>query len=563
MSQRDIDTRVGVDEQHALSRWRTARMRRSRTAAHRASLFAFIAGIINLASAALPAERGRLDAVSTFFPGGAVSTATIVSVAAGLGLLLLSGGLRRRSRIAWIVTVALLLGSCIAHYVKGLDIEEAVIEAFFAGYLAGKRRDFTARTTSRQHFSVLWPGLVVLIATFLYAMVGLTVPQIATGDSALGAGERIMATWQMAIGAGLDADIAHRFGRYFAPSVAVMFYLGVTFVIWRALRPIVVARSEYVPISSAQARASSDSLAWFATRDDRYVVRSDEQAVAYGSFGSVALAAGDPFGDPEHWEKAIEAFLSHARRCGQVPAVMGCGERAAAGYRDAGMIVVYMGDEAVLDLQNFTLDGGARKIARQSWNRAKRAGFTATLHRARDLTPEEVVKLNALSVSWRGDAAERGYSMTLGRLFDSRDGDAVFAIARNETGDPVGFIHFVPWGVDGVSLDVMRRAATAPAILNDFLIVECARGLPALGVTRMSLNFSFLRAVVADELETKSVVVMRWLLRRLSRRFQIESLYRFNKKFDPVWQPRYFALETAEDAPRVMFTALRAEGLIS
>ena len=55
----------------------------------------------------------------------------------------------------------------------------------------------------------------------------------------------------------------------------------------------------------------------------------------------------------------------------------------------------------------------------------------------------------------------------------------------------------------------------------------------------------------------------RWGLRQLTRRFPIETLYRFNRKFGPGWQPRYLACEAAEDLPSVAVAALRAEGLLT
>jgi len=128
-----------------------------------------------------------------------------------------------------------------------------------------------------------------------------------------------------------------------------------------------------------------------------------------------------------------------------------------------------------------------------------------------------------------------------------------------------GFLDFVPWGPDGASLNVMRRDRLAPSWLNDFLVVEAARRLPEYGVRRISLNFSFLRTVLAAGAEpgvAGRLRVARWVLRRLSGPFQIESLYRFNRKFCPDWQPRYLAVEAPEELPQVALAVLRAEGLL-
>jgi lysyl-tRNA synthetase class 2 len=246
--------------------------------------------------------------------------------------------------------------------------------------------------------------------------------------------------------------------------------------------------------------------------------------------------------------------------------VMGCGTDAARVYEHAGLLAVYLGDEAVLDLDGFSLAGRAVRTARQSWHRAKRAGFTCQVWQVGDLDPATTAALRALSRRWRGDAAERGFSMALGRLFDPRDQHAYVVAACDGTGRLRGFLHFVPWGSDGASLDVMRRDRQAPAILNDFLVVEAARRLPELGVRRLSLNFSFLRGVLAAGAEPAAPLglrLQRWTLRRLSRRFQIQTLYRFNKKFAPSWVPRYLAVEAVEDLPRVALGALRLEGLFA
>jgi phosphatidylglycerol lysyltransferase-like protein len=111
-----------------------------------------------------------------------------------------------------------------------------------------------------------------------------------------------------------------------------------------------------------------------------------------------------------------------------------------------------------------------------------------------------------------------------------------------------------------------HRDRHAPAFLTDFLVVEAAMRLRELGLRRLSLNSSFLRVVLAVGGEPTAPLglrLQRWTLRRLSSRFQIETLYRFNKKFSPTWLPRYLAVEAIEDLPRVVLSALRLEGLLA
>jgi lysylphosphatidylglycerol synthetase-like protein (DUF2156 family) len=65
-----------------------------------------------------------------------------------------------------------------------------------------------------------------------------------------------------------------------------------------------------------------------------------------------------------------------------------------------------------------------------------------------------------------------------------------------------------------------------------------------------------MRAVLAGEAGTK---VERWVLRRMSDSMQIESLWRFNAKFDPEWLPRFVVWDSAEQSLAAALAIARAE----
>ena len=57
---------------------------------------------------------------------------------------------------------------------------------------------------------------------------------------------------------------------------------------------------------------------------------------------------------------------------------------------------------------------------------------------------------------WRDGAVERGFSMALGRFGDPATPAASWC-PPDPDGALRGLLHFVPWGGDGLSLDLMRR----------------------------------------------------------------------------------------------------------
>jgi lysyl-tRNA synthetase class 2 len=201
---------------------------------------------------------------------------------------------------------------------------------------------------------------------------------------------------------------------------------------------------------------------------------------------------------------------------------------------------------------------------RQMAGRVSKKGYTAEVRRVADIPRHEIVRLVRQADSWRGNPTERGFSMALGRIGGRDDGQCVIATAT-ENGVLRALLHFVPWGSDGLSLDLMRRDRGAVAGLNDFLIVEAIKAAPDLGVKRVSLNFAVFRAALerGERIGAGPVLrVWRRFLLFLSRWFQIESLYKFNAKFCPEWVPRFLVFTGTRDAVRIGIAALEAEAFL-
>src|SRR6266516_1740066 len=281
-----------------------------------------------------------------------------------------------------------------------------------------------------------------------------------------------------------------------------------------------------------------DSLGYFALRSDKNVIwsPSGKSCIGYRFVSGVMLASGDPIGDPEAWPGAIHAFLDEAARHAWVPAVMGCGELGAEIWcREGQLTALELGDEAIVEVAGFSLEGRSMRNVRQMVARVCRQGYVADIRRVADIDRDEIDRIVARADSWRGSPTERGFSMALGRVGRAEDGQCVVATAT-ENGVLRGLLHFVPWGSDGLSLDLMRRDRSAQPGVNDFLIVEAIRAARALGVKRISLNFAVFRAALerGERIGAGPVLrVWRRFLVFISRWFQIESLYKFNAKFCP------------------------------
>jgi lysyl-tRNA synthetase class 2 len=315
------------------------------------------------------------------------------------------------------------------------------------------------------------------------------------------------------------------------------------------------------------ASGERDSLGYFATRRDKAVTFSPtgKGAVTYRVVAGVCLASGDPIGDPEAWGPAIDAWLEQTRAYAWTPAVMGASEEGATAYARAGLRVIELGDEAIVHVRDFALDGREMRPVRQAVNRVRRAGYTMRIRRHADISAEEMARIIDLAARWRDTETERGFSMALGRLGDPADGRCVLVEALDADGREAALLSFTPWGTSGLSLDLMRRDRASDNGLIEFMVAELVEAAPLLGVERISLNFAVFRAVFEEGARIGAGPVLRgWrrLLLFFSQWFQLESLYRSNLKYRPEWVPRYLCFEDIRDLAKVGLASGIAEGFV-
>ncbi|MFI1091036.1 phosphatidylglycerol lysyltransferase domain-containing protein [Streptomyces sp. NPDC020917] len=310
-----------------------------------------------------------------------------------------------------------------------------------------------------------------------------------------------------------------------------------------------------------------DSLGYFALRRDKSVVfsPSGKAAVTYRVVGGVALAAGDPIGDVEAWPGAIDAWLATARDHAWIPAVMGASEEGGTVYARHGLDALELGDEAIVETEEFSLDGRAMRGVRQAYNRVRRAGYTTRIRRHRDIPGDEMAALIEAADRWRDGQTERGFSMALGRLGDPADGACVMIECRDADGELRALLSFVPWGGEGLSLDLMRRDRDSENGLMEFMVLDLIERSREVGVERLSLNFAMFRSVFEDGARLGAGPVLRmWrsALMFFSRWWQLESLYRANAKYRPIWEPRFLLFAKSAHLPRIGLASARAEGFI-
>jgi lysyl-tRNA synthetase, class II len=536
-----------------------------------AALLTALIGLSDILNIFRPDLVHRLHKFVYLVPGTLTTVARSADVLIGLMLLMLAHGLRRRKRRAWQAVIMLLAFDIAIHFIHAQRIYTSIVSLVLLIALLYFRDEFYAEGDPRTRWRALWVFGGLIVADIVIGLGYILFARGLAEDYSFG--QRVQEVVYGLVGVSgpvLWAPEAR--GDLFNILTSALGIFTLLVAAYLFLRPA-EPRARLGGADASRVRellakhGDRDSLGYFALRDDKSVIWSPtgKACICYRVVSGVMLASGDPIGDPEAWPGAIGPFLDEAARHAWKPAVMGCSELGAEVWcREGGLTALELGDEAIVNVGEFSLSGRSMRNVRQMVNRVAKHGYVAEVRRVSDIPRRELDAIVKAADSWRGSQTERGFSMALGRTGALCDDDCVLVTAT-ENGVVRAVLQLVPWGADGLSLDLMRRDKAAQPGLNDFLIVETIKAAPALGVKRISLNFAVFRAALERGERIGAGPVLRaWrsVLIFMSKWFQIESLYKFNAKFCPVWQPRFFVFPSSKDAPRIALAALEAEAFL-
>ncbi|MBT2398817.1 bifunctional lysylphosphatidylglycerol synthetase/lysine--tRNA ligase LysX [Streptomyces sp. ISL-100] len=504
-----------------------------------------------------------------------VTVPVSANLAYAVFLLLLAAAIGARKKVAWWLVVIYLTLLVIADILLLLLDSDwmwapsLVLCIAALALLVLTREQFYAET---RRGSLRRAVVVLVLGLAAGVLAGWGLVELFPGT--LPRGQRLLWAADRVLGGLVSAN--HYDGR---PPRALFFFLGLFGAIALLWAAITLFRSQRMEASLhgdeepriralLAAYGAQDSLGYFATRRDKAVVfaPSGKAAVTYRVEAGVCLASGDPVGDRAAWTPAIDAWLDVAKRYAWAPAVMGASEGGATGYARSGLGAIQLGDEAILQVARFDLDGRDMRVTRQAVNRVRRTGARTVIRRHSTLSDDEMEQIVGRADAWRDTETERGFSMALDRLGDPEDGDCLLVEAFDADDRLIALLSFVPWGRDGISLDLMRRDRAAPNGVMEFMVAELCAYAPKLGVHRVSLNFAVFRSAFEEGARIGAGPVLRlWrgLLLFFSKWWQLEALYRSNVKYQPAWFPRFLCYADAGSLARVGLASGIAEGFVS
>ena len=502
------------------------------------AMMVFGSGLWMSLSALLPPISQTAEAAETLFPLAFIEGSALLSSALGAWLIVLSLGLARRSQGALWLTIGAMLAGAVVAALQRSETEQAMTLIIAVLILLPFRRAF--RRHSVLTHGALTPGWAILLFA---AMVSVGFVLFFAHKSTPYAYEL---WWQFAANA--NAPRALRSGLL----ISLLIGAGSLLFLLRAphFRPA-APDAETLEIARGIAMAGDQPDAGFVLTGDKAIMLSDDRRafVMFGISGGSWLAFGGPVGDPAAAEEVAFTFVDAARRAGARPVFYEVGAESVPLMLDLGMVLHKMGEEAVVDLQRFSLDGPSRKKLRATHARAGRDGLSLELV-APPHSPALMAELRQISDAWLAAKSGREKGFSVGRFDPDWLNRWSIALVRLD-GRIVAFANVMTTGTRQFgSIDLMRHSSAAPAGTMEFMFTELMLQLKAQGFARFSLGMAPLAGLTPHRSGRIWDRFGHIIYRRGGRFYNFEGLRAFKCKFDPDWFPHYLA--TSSGLPPLM-----------
>ncbi|HEY0607830.1 MAG TPA: phosphatidylglycerol lysyltransferase domain-containing protein [Herpetosiphonaceae bacterium] len=494
-----------------------------------------------------------------------------LAVVAGLALLAVGRGLWRGQRWTWRITIGLLAGSALVHLIKGLDWEEAALALGLVGLLLWRQRDFRAVSDPPTLMRAVRALALSIAGLLVYALIGGVMLQSQFGGgfswSALFAelGARLL------LGTGPLQPQSHR-AFWFLESFSVVGVALLAYLIGAFLRPLVslpAARHEHEQARQLLSRYATSSLAYFALLPDKslYFGRSVAGVIPYRVAANVAVVCGDPIVAPENLAALLHEFDEQCALSGWELCCYEVQAEQLATYAELGFHTLKIGEDAWIDLKQFSLKGKPIADIRHAVSKIEREGVSFRVlgqDRQDGFSPaDEQLWTQMQSLAGSQSRADFELQFSIGQLPATPDPEARYSVALGSDGATViACCSWLPiYAAGGWALDVMLRTPDAPNGAMEYLIAQSLLAFQQAGAAWASLGVAPLADADVEQDDERSLLQrgVRFLYEhpRVNEFYRYKSLFFFKRKFVPAWRGVYLVYSSRLSLPGTLYAVLK------
>lgn len=507
------------------------------------SVLLLIGGSILLVSGATPGIHERLEWLQYFIPLPLIEFSHLINSLVGLGMIFLSRAVSIKLDSAYYGTIILLSVGIIASLAKGWDFEEASILGLMLIAFIPARKHFYRKS-----------ALIKLEIPYSQLIIGAVIVGTSTWLGFFSYRDIAYSNdlwWQVS----LEGD-APRFLR----SIFVLSVVCGGVLIYRLMSKTITNLSlptkEDLDIATEIVHNSNTTDHHLVLTGDKYILWSKTQKsfLMFGVTTKYWIAMGDPVGESSEFEELVWQFRENADKVAAQVAFYEIGVENIPLYLDMGLSLIKLGQQALIPLNNFGLEGKKRQNFRSAINKYQREGFTFEIiyaHQVDTILPN----LKKISDAWLAEKNAKEKRFSLGFFNEEYLRHCELAVVKKD-GEIYAFCNI--WALNNkrqISIDLMRYLPGTPNGIMEYLNISLALWAKEQGFTYFSLGMAPLSGLEDHALAPLWHKIGNTIFRIGSDFYNFEGVYFYKEKFNPDWRPIYFAAPPGLQTAGALFSA--------
>ncbi|RXZ31133.1 bifunctional lysylphosphatidylglycerol flippase/synthetase MprF [Oxalobacteraceae bacterium CAVE-383] len=491
-----------------------------------------VAGIMLLVSGVTPATHSAERLLRTTVPLFAVEMSHLIGSVAGLAMLFVARGLLHKLDAAWWAALVLTVLAALLALPKGIAVSELMVLSLLTLLLLSSRKQFNRRSSLfSQTFEAGWLLAVASVIAGCAGILFFVYQDVKYAD---------LMWWQFAFD-----DYAPRAMR----TLLVVAILGLAVGLRQLLRKpdIKAVKPTAQEMARAQqvVQAQPAAEACLALMGDKSLLfsASGKSFIMYAKHGRSWIALSDPVGAQQEWPELIWRFIETADAHGGRAAFYKVRPQTLPLYLDAGLRAYKLGEEAYVNLHDFSLQGPRRANLRHGVKRGEREGLAFDVIPPPRI-PEILAEIRAISDAWLQSQNTREKSFSMGAFKEPYVLQQSIAVVRKDD-RIVAFATLMAPQVLRIeaAIDLMRQQRDAPPGTMDFLFANMMLYCQAQGYQRFGLGMAPMSGMEQHQLASRWHRFGRMMFQHGERFYNFRGLRSFKDKFDPEWEARYMIAE--------------------
>ncbi len=520
------------------------------------AIFLLILGFVNIISVLTPAINERLAFVQNFLPMAVIDASNYLVFVIGLFLLVTAAFMLKGLKMAWYFAFTLCLISLIGHLTKAIDYEEATFSILVILILYVSRKQYYIRTNSRLRSIGIQTMVLAIVSIFIYGTIGFYFLDHRHFNIDFNWGQSIKYTFQNFFLIGSSDLLAHdSFARMFLHSINISGFLSLAFLVYTLIVPYiskaVTTTAEFETAKLLVRKYGNSSLDYFKTYRDKLIFTSNglDGFIAYRIAGDFAVALEGPVAKEQDKIQLIKSFDRYCLENGVKSIYYRVNEGNLKDYTALGKRSLSLGQEAVVDLTNFSLEGSSKKSIRNAQKKLYKEGFVSKVYQS-PIDDQLLHKLKNVSDEWLKNTKRNEFVFSQGMFISEELKQQTIITVQDAEEKIFAFLNIIPDQVmmEG-TYDLIRKTADAPNGVIDFLMIALFNYLHEIGCQTVNIGFSPLSGLSATHnLPERS---MKFAYEKIRSFSHYKGLRQAKEKFSPVWYPKYLIYEDDYDLLKV------------